>query len=82
MGRGNFLIFCNRFCAAFDFNQCANNASGVSIALAKKSQGRYPMSRQSNHHDHWINGNLDERVMVTALVVLLVLSPFYVLWFY
>jgi len=40
------------------------------------------MSIQSNHHDHWINGDLDERVMVTALIAILALLPFYVLCFY
>jgi len=40
------------------------------------------MSIQSNHHDHWIDGSLEERLMVMAIIALSVLSPVFLLWFY
>ena len=38
------------------------------------------MAMQNEHHDHWIQGNLDERLMVLAVIVLSVLWPFVVLF--
>ncbi len=39
------------------------------------------MATQSNHHEHWIYGNLEERVMVLAIIAIAALSPI-VMWFH
>jgi len=39
------------------------------------------METQSNHQNHWIYGNLEERVMVLAIIAMAALSPV-VMWFY
>ena len=31
---------------------------------------RSPMAIQSNHHDHWIDGNPNERVLVLAIIAM------------
>jgi hypothetical protein len=41
---------------------------------------RYLMAMQNERHNHWIQGNLDERLMVLAVIVLSLLSPFVVLF--
>jgi hypothetical protein len=38
------------------------------------------MAMQNERHNHWIQGNLDERLMVLAVIVLSLLSPFVVLF--
>jgi len=39
------------------------------------------MAIQSNHHDHSIDGNPNERVLVLAIIAMAALSPI-VMWFY
>ena len=39
------------------------------------------MAIQSDHHDHWIDGNLEERLLVLAIIGMAALSPI-VMWFY
>ncbi len=39
------------------------------------------METQSNHQYHWICGNLEDRVMVLAIIAMAALSPV-VVWFY
>jgi len=38
------------------------------------------MAIQNDHHDHWIDGKLDERLMVMAIIAMSVLSPFVLLF--
>jgi len=39
------------------------------------------MATKSNHPDHWIQGNLEERVIVLAIIAMAALSPI-VMWFH
>jgi len=60
-----------------DLNQSAHDALGV----CKKSQGRYPMAIQRDDHDHWIYGNLEERLLVLVIIAMAAFSPV-VMWFH
>jgi hypothetical protein len=35
----------------------------------------------NEHHDHWMEGSLEERVLMMILIAMAVLSPF-VTWFH
>jgi len=37
------------------------------------------MTTHSDHQDHWIDGSLEERVLVLAVLALVAISPF-LLW--
>jgi hypothetical protein len=39
------------------------------------------MATQINHHDPWIYGNREERVMVLVIIAMMALSPI-VMWFF
>jgi hypothetical protein len=39
------------------------------------------MATQIDHHNHWIDGNLEERLLVLAIIAMSALLPI-VMWFY
>ena len=40
------------------------------------------MAIHSDHHDHWIDGNLEERLLVMAIIAISALSPFVLFFFH
>ena len=40
------------------------------------------MGIQSNHHDHWIQGSREERVLILGILMLIAMSPFVMWWFH
>jgi len=40
------------------------------------------MAMHSDRHDHWMDGNLDERLLLLAIIAMVALSPFLVLFYW
>ena len=38
------------------------------------------MAIPSNHHEDWIHGNAQERMLILAIMVMIAMSPFVMWW--